>query len=184
MIACTLTVIMLLVGGCASQNGFIRESAIAWRSPSEIVQLQGPSCVGDHCSRHFMDSSLRVDVALSKHAPSSQSSQCQIIAYVEVMSILTVGKLRLDEEMVYLRKGDSPDRILATSKSGTEDWNKPFLGADGIFYFDIGRVDTIQPQPGPFVIYLDSVMTFNNQVIDLGRIEFSGCSPDSARYVY
>jgi hypothetical protein len=159
--------------------------AIDWVDTKSAVMLRSFSAVEVVHSRWTEDSTVNVAVALIKASASEQYSDSQLAVILSVLAKPRARDLRMTIDNAHLRIGESKDYVYPSGRSRHRRIkHSSFFEEDAIIYFELGSVDSTVLLSEPIVIYLDSIVEFNQQMFDLGRIELDRFNSDTANYSY
>lgn len=155
-----------------------------WIAPTETVMFRGPLGVERVYERFIEDQGLWVKLAIARRDSLYGGACCRLDVIVAVQSVHPETELKLNGGKVHLRLGTDPVQLVSPYRHGGERWSYPWQGADITLQFDLKRFDPALRDTSPMLVRLDSLLTCDKQLVDLGQIELRGLAADTADYAY
>ena len=180
-----LMTFILLMCGCVSSHNGMDIHELDWIHVKNVVMLRSPSGVEAVQERWLEDRAISVGLALTKPDSSRRYSGRQLAVYVSVLAQPPIKDLSMTVDKAYLQVGEDRDHVHSSKQSRHHRYMRsPYSDEEVIMYFELGHLDSIALRSEPIVIYLDSIVTFNQQLFDLGRIRLDSFSSDTADYIF
>lgn len=176
------------LAGCRPQCHAIRETPTFWRTKSEIVQLHGPLVVAREYLQKFADSA-EVSIAIIRPKSKSDLVRYQLLVFLDATSRYADQDIDLKCGKTYLQVGQAMAQSIAPSDCNDYSCGGNIKGIgphseSGVFFtFDLIQWDSTALTTLPIMIRLDSILTFDKKVVDLGRIEMASFRSDTAEYI-
>lgn len=176
------------LAGCRPQCYDLRESPTFWRTKSEIVQLHGPLAIADVYLQEIADSAA-VCIAIIRPESKSDPVRYQLQVFLDATSRYANKDLDLKCGKTYLQVGHGLAQPIAPSDcsdyscGGKIKKFGPYSESGVFFAFDLMQWDSTALATLPIIIRLDSILTFDKKVVDLGRIEMASFRSDTAKYI-
>jgi hypothetical protein len=145
--------------------------------------LRGPAGVEAEQTRQLYDGTVKIALVVSKPDSSRTYSGCHLLVILHAVSSRPESALVVAGKNVYLQVGNNSNKLPVSSESGFTYWTSPLPEAEATLCFDLGDLDPNFLDSSNIVIYLDNLVMYGSQPIQLGRIEMKNFNSDTADYV-